>query len=263
MGIGMNGVKNHLLGGALLHQLAGVHHHDVVRHVPQKGQFVGDEDHALHIAFLHHLLQHADDDLLAGNVQRAGGLVGDEHLGVQQRGKGDHRALLHAAGKLRGIGAEHPLRQVQKFEFLPGQVQHLLLAQVRPVLLEYIHHEFGYLPGLVQGVHGRLGNVGNFRAQEIFSQCFVGNGHNVRAVQHDLPAAVMQRREIEAHQRRGQGGLAAPGFSGDAQHASLLQMQIHAVHGIHIFLQTRAIKGLQPLHVENIFCHGLSSLSWD
>ena len=44
------------------------------------------------------------DDLedlgLHGDVERGGGLVGDEHLGVVGHGHGDHRPLAHAAREL-------------------------------------------------------------------------------------------------------------------------------------------------------------------
>ena len=53
--------------------------------------------------------QQLDDLALDGHVQRGGGLVGDQQLGLAGQGHGDHHALLLATRKLVRIGLEPAL----------------------------------------------------------------------------------------------------------------------------------------------------------
>jgi hypothetical protein len=112
----MDGVEDDVLGRADLHELAGVHDGDVVGHVVEERQLVGDEDHRLDHMVVHELAHHLDDSLLGGDVQGGGGLVGDEDFGIEQGGHGDDRALLHAARELHGEGGEDPGGQVDLLE---------------------------------------------------------------------------------------------------------------------------------------------------
>ena len=45
-------------------------------------------------------------------IERARGLVGDDDAGPQQHGGGNHRALQHAAGELRGSRGKHRLERI-------------------------------------------------------------------------------------------------------------------------------------------------------
>ena len=95
-------VVEHLFAGAHLHDVAGVHDGDAVRHIGYDAQVVGDVDGRKTVFFL----QVADElqDLgLDRNVQGRGGLIADEDLGVAGHGDGDDDSLAHAAGELVGI----------------------------------------------------------------------------------------------------------------------------------------------------------------
>jgi hypothetical protein len=83
----------------LLDDLARVHHRDAVRDVGDHAHVVRDQDEA-HVALLLELGEQAHDLRLHGHVERRGGLVGDQHLGVERQRHGDHDALAHAAGEL-------------------------------------------------------------------------------------------------------------------------------------------------------------------
>ncbi len=60
-------------------------------------------------------LAHLPDDFeylgLNGDIQRGGGLVGDDDPRLEHQGHGDHDPLLHPSGKLMGISA-HPLFRI-------------------------------------------------------------------------------------------------------------------------------------------------------
>jgi hypothetical protein len=92
-----------------LDDLSGVHHRDPVRHLCHDGQVVRDEEQR-HAALLLQLEQQLEDLRLDRDVERGGGLVGDQHLGVHRERPGDHHALLQAARELERILAEAPLR---------------------------------------------------------------------------------------------------------------------------------------------------------
>ena len=94
---------------ALLHHLAGVHHHHLVGHVGDHAEVVGDQDDRgaeLLLQAAHHL-EHLG---LHGDVERGGRLVGDEQRRVQRHRHRDHRALAHAAGELVRVVVDPPVR---------------------------------------------------------------------------------------------------------------------------------------------------------
>lgn len=95
----MLGVVEDLVDGAGLHDLAGVHHVHIVCHLCHNAKVVGnvdDRDAAL--------LLDAADQLqnfgLNGHIQRGGGLVADEQVGVAGERNGNDHALAHTAGQL-------------------------------------------------------------------------------------------------------------------------------------------------------------------
>ena len=92
LGIGEDAGNNaRLADGALFH------HHDVIGAVARHGQIVGNEKDA-HGELFAHLIQEVQDDLLHGDIERGGRLIGDDELRLQCHGRGNEHALLHAAG---------------------------------------------------------------------------------------------------------------------------------------------------------------------
>ena len=66
------------------------------------------DDHDGHAQRAVELAQQLQYALGGRGVQRAGGLVAEQHFGVARQRAGDGHALLHAAGELRGIGPLAP-----------------------------------------------------------------------------------------------------------------------------------------------------------
>jgi hypothetical protein len=75
-----------------------VHHRDVLGHLGDHAQVVRDEDDR-RTCFLAQLAHQLEDLRLDRDVERRGGLVGDEQSRSQRQCHRDHRALAHAARK--------------------------------------------------------------------------------------------------------------------------------------------------------------------
>ena len=66
---------------------------------------MGDEDDG-HLVLRAQTAQQRHDLGLHGDVERGGGLVGDQHARVERDGHRDQKALPHAAGELVGVGVQ-------------------------------------------------------------------------------------------------------------------------------------------------------------
>ena len=97
------------LGRRLLHDLAGVHHRDLVGVAGHDPEVVGDEHHR-HLAVALLLAQQVEDLRLHGHVERGGGLVREQQLGAARQRHRDHDPLAHAAGQLVRVLAQPPRR---------------------------------------------------------------------------------------------------------------------------------------------------------
>ncbi len=89
----------------LLDHAAQVHHHHVGGHLGDHAQVVGDQ-HDRHAVFLLQLAHQLEDLGLRGDVQRGGGLVGDQQRRLAGQRHRDHGALPQSATEL--IGAADP-----------------------------------------------------------------------------------------------------------------------------------------------------------
>ena len=98
----MAGVLEHLEAGSGLDDTTSVHDDDVLGALGGQPQVVGDEEHR-GAQLAHEGLEVVKDASLDGDVQGAGGLVGDEQVGAGGQADGDEGALAHAAGELVGV----------------------------------------------------------------------------------------------------------------------------------------------------------------
>ena len=74
------------------------HHGNVVGDVGHHAEVVRDENDG-HAEVVAEFLQQPEDLRLHGDVERGGGLVGDENFRVGDERHGNHHALAHAAGE--------------------------------------------------------------------------------------------------------------------------------------------------------------------
>ena len=93
------------------HHLPGVHQRHAVRHLRDDGQVVGNEQQR-HVLRALQVLQQLQNLRLDGHVQRRGGLVGDQHLGLGGQGNGNHHALLLPARELVWVAQRAALGRV-------------------------------------------------------------------------------------------------------------------------------------------------------
>ena len=114
-------------GGPGLLDPSVLHHHEGVGAVGGDGEVVGDQEDSSpgRLAQLVDEVQHRGLD---GDVQGAGGFVGDQQVGLQREGSGDEHPLAHAAGELVGVLAGTDLRIVEAH--LVEQLDHARLDAV-------------------------------------------------------------------------------------------------------------------------------------
>ena len=120
--------------------------------------------------------------------------------------------------------------------------------------------------GWVQGVHGSLGNVGNFRAEDALTDIIRLHAGDISAVDDDIAAHIVQRREIVAHHRKRQRGFSAAGLARDAQGLAFLDFEGDAVHGVNILVEAGHIFGFEVSDLQHYFTHCVVLLSlsrWD
>ena len=90
--------------GAVLDDLAVLHHADAVGELAHDAEIVGDEQHR-HAEPRLRVLQQLQDLRLHRDVERGGRLVGDQQVRLVRQRHGDHHALALAAGELMRIAA--------------------------------------------------------------------------------------------------------------------------------------------------------------
>ena len=97
--VGMLGVVEQAAHRLHLHDLAGVHHRNLVAHLGHDPQVVGDEDEG-HAGRALQVLQQIQVLELDGHVEIGRGLVGDDDLGAPGLGDGADDALAHPTAHL-------------------------------------------------------------------------------------------------------------------------------------------------------------------
>jgi hypothetical protein len=88
----MRWLRENLLGGPLFHQMALLHHGNVIGKAPHQRQIVGDEQHR-HAVPLTQAIQQVENLGSQAHVECRGGLVGQQEFGTACQGNGDHGAL--------------------------------------------------------------------------------------------------------------------------------------------------------------------------
>lgn len=110
-GVLVPGLAEDLAHGGALDDASMAHDGDVVGHIRDNGHVVGDEEDR-HALVPGQGAQQVEDPRLDGDVERGGGLIGDEDRRVAGHGQGDAGTLELAAGELVWVGTgdalQHP-----------------------------------------------------------------------------------------------------------------------------------------------------------
>jgi hypothetical protein len=230
LGVGVLRALEDLLHGAVLADLPVAHHHHLVGDLAHQAQVVADEEHA-HLVRGLELAQQLQDLALDGDVQRRGGLVGDQQLGLAGQRHGDHHALLLAAGHLvrvglqaaRRLGDAHLVEQL--LGALPGRslpqahVLHQRLAQLRAD----VEHR-------VQRAHRVLEDAGDLLATQRL-QVAQAKAQQVLPLPEDAAAALGVVGQQVQHAHRGDA-LARARFAHQGHGLVGVDVEGHALHGL-------------------------------
>ena len=217
-----------LVGGALLLDVAGVEHHDVVRDLGHHGEVVGDVDGGRPFLLDDRLerLEHLD---LGGDVECGGRLVEDQQVRVAAQRHGGHQPLQLAAGDLVRVAPAQAIR-IGK---LQGPVE-LLGAAVRLLAGQLTMKHRGFRDLLSDGQRGIEGRRGALREIGDALPANVAfllrrHGDDVAPVQPDLAAGELEPRLGVSQRGQGDGGLARARLADQRDHLTALDLEAHAL----------------------------------
>ena len=198
----------HVVLAAHLHQVTQAQHGHAVRQLGHHAEVVRDEQHpgAVPALQLQHQLEHL---LLRGDVQRGGGLVGDQQHRLEHQRHRDHDALALPARQLVrvaghhavGVGQQHLLDDGAHLGAALGGRQRGVLGQHLVDLVAAGHHR-------VQGRHRLLEDHRHARGAQ-FTQARQGGVRDVLALQQDAPAGHRQLLGQQPHHALRDDALAA------------------------------------------------------
>ena len=229
----MLGIRINIPDGAVFDHLACVHDGNLITGFRNNAQIVRYEDHG-HLIFA----DQAADDLqhlcLNGHVKSRGGLVRDQDLGVAEQGHRDDGALLHAAGELVRVVVDAVSCHADSLQHLSCHFHGRLLAQ-----LLVLDHDLRQLLADghdgVQRSHGILENHRDAVAAH-FLIFLVGVVDQVFPLKEDFTVQNDSGRiGNQLHHRERHSGLSGAGLAHKTQNLALLQVEIHAIDGLHVF----------------------------
>ena len=173
-----------------------------------------------------------EDLLLDGDVQGAGGLVGDQQLRQCGEAHRDQGALLHAAGELVRVllGAALRIGEPRLLEQLDGALPRLgaLGDAVGRKGLADLRAD---LPHRVEVAHRVLRDQAHLVAAQ-HPDLLLGDVGDVAALEEDLPAGDRTVLGQQVRDRHGGRGLARAGLAHDRDGLPGVHLEIRAAHAL-------------------------------
>ena len=218
--------------GALLADDAAVHHEDAAAHAGDHAQVVGDHDDG-RVGALLQVVQQIQHLGLNGHIQRGGGLVGDDQLGLAGDGRSDHHALAHAAGELvgvllqarLGVGYLHALQKLQRSLARLGLLHAAVDAQGLGDLI--LHRVEG-----IQAGHGILEDHADLIAAHL-AELARAHLRHLAVIEADGIGVDVRVVGKQAHDGHHGHALARAGLAHDAQRLARVQVEGNIAHGLH------------------------------
>ncbi len=231
-GVGMLGRAEDLVRRRGLDDPARVHHHDLVGHLGDHPEVVGDQ-HDGHAELALEPRDQLQDLGLHGHVQGGRGLVGDQQLGLVRQCHRDHRALPHAPRELVRICVD-ALARVGDADH-PEQLDGALPGGGLRDLAMRLHRLDELAAHLVEGVQGGQRVLEDHRdvVAPHAPQLVVGEREQVTAVEADRSGDARVLRAREAHHGEHRDALARARLADDADGLAGLDGKRDAVHGLH------------------------------
>src|SRR5262245_7646240 len=236
-----------LLDGALLHHPPQVHHDDVVGHLRDHTEVVGDEHDRGAVPALQ-VSQQIQDLRLRRHVDGRRGLVRDQEPRPARQGHRDHRALAQAPRELPRVGVDALVghRDAHATEEVYGHRARLVPRQARarrpPLALVKPQRLDDLLADRVHRAERRHGLLGDQRDLGAADRAQLGaTWREPRQVdrrlrillEQDLPADDAARRLDDLENRLHRDALAAAALADDPDDAAGLDVEADAVDRAH------------------------------
>ncbi len=193
---------------------------------------MGDKQHGQPVLFAQSA-QQLENLRLNGDVERGGGLVGDEQTRLVDQGHGDHHALALSAGKLMRViaGAAFGIRDRHLAQGLHGARGRRASAdrKVGPHrlrdLVAHAHHG-------VESGHGLLKNHAHARAPQTAHPLLGQAGQGFTRKRYFAGHPGLRRQK--AHDSQRSHGFPRAGFSHEAQRAGFGNFEADIAHRSHL-----------------------------
>jgi hypothetical protein len=214
-----------------LDDLAGVHQRHAMRHARDDGQVVRDQQQPQALRLLQ-FLEQIEHLRLDGDVERGGGLVGDQEVGLGRQRHRDHHALLLAAAHAErvvvdaalGLGDADPAQPLDR-------LRARRLAAQRGVGLDR-------LDDLRADLHHRIEAGGRLLEDHADAPAAhrahagLGQREQVVAIEPYLAAGDSAVLRQQPHQRQRRHALATAGFADQRERLAALDGERQAVDGL-------------------------------
>ncbi len=205
--------------------MTSVHHGNIVGHLGDHNDVVGDQQHA-HVASVSQFPQQVEDLCQGRGVDRGVGFVGDQNLWIAGQRHGNHSTLLHAAGEF-----------VRKLTFAALGIRNAAAAKQcsrafmrgAPGQSTMQDQRFGNLvantPDGVQRTHRILDDHGNVATGELAHFAF-WHGTEVAFAKPDAGSAGELQRQIEQPKDSACGhAFATARFTDQAEYAAVMRVE--------------------------------------
>ena len=234
MGVGVRRLGKQPAHRARFHHLPRIHHRHPLRDFGHHRQVMGDHDQG-HALRLLQADQQVHDLGLNGHVQRRGGFIGNQQLGVAGNGNGNHHALAHAPRKLVRVVVQPAFgpRYLHHLQQLNGPGARCRTAQTQ-VLLQHLDQLKTNGKTRVQRGHRVLENHGHVFAQNL-SPLTVRNAQQVPTLKLQQVCADTALPLQQTHQRHHGHRLARARLAHNAQNLARLDRQVNAIHRLEGF----------------------------
>ena len=234
----MGGMIEDILCCTLFHNTARIHDHDVIRHLRDHAQVMGDQ-HDRRIDAVLQVPEQIQDLRLDRHIQCSRRLIGYDDLRIAGQRHGDHDPLPHTTGQFMGIHAVYTLT-VGDSDHLQGLDRALLDLFLRLALAIMKRNDFIHLiadpEDRIQGCHGFLEDHGNHIAPDGLHlllrdlRYLIGF---ISKVQTDLSRDDLPLRSLhQLHQRQTGYRLTAAGLTDYTDRLSDRYTEGYAVHTV-------------------------------
>ena len=231
VGVRVQGRGEHIHDRACLDQVAAVHDAYVVGDLGDDAEVVRDEEDGGAL-LAPEGVELVEDLGLDGDVEGGGGFVGDDEVGPEDGGDGDHDALAHAARELEGVGLGDALwvGQADLGEDVDGRDLGFLLSPGE-VGGQDLRHLVADGDHGIQAGDGVLEDHGDAPPADL-AERRVAHAENVLVVEDDVAAEDIGLVGEELGHGHADGGLAGTGLADEGVNATAFDIERHLVEGV-------------------------------